>query len=124
VFFGFSERKRAPVVDRRRSLDAVPVRNAGVEAAASDGADAVVTVPIARGSGFLARFQPPVMRRTVQLDEIGSFVFGLVDGRRTTREIVDAFVHRYRVNRREAELSCVEFLKSLVRRQAISIVVR
>jgi len=114
--------KKAAGLDRRRSLEAIPVVNGGVKAA--DGpAGLVLKVIVLRGSGFLARFQPAVMERRVELDEIGSFVFRLIDGKRTALDIVDAFVERYRTNRREAELSCVEFLKSLVRRHVISIAV-
>lgn len=83
-----------------------------------------VTVRVRRGKGFLARFQPPVSKRTVELDEVGSFVLNQVDGKNDTRRIIDAFVERYNVNRREAELSCVSFLKSLATRGVISIVIK
>ena len=122
AIFSFMPAKRAAGLDRRKSLEAIPVVNGGVKA--TDGpAGLVLKVIVLRGSGFLARFQPAVMERRVELDEIGSFVFRLIDGKRTALDIVGAFVGRYRTNRREAELSCVEFLKSLVRRHVISIAV-
>ena len=125
MFFGFSDRKQPPPpIDRRLSLAGVPVVNPGVRADHSRPGETVLTIPLHRGGGWLARFQPAIMERTVRLDELGSFVCGLIDGQMTTQAIIDAFIARYRVNRREAELSCVEFLKSLARKQAISIVIR
>ena len=121
--FGFSRRHQKPV-DRKRSLAGVPVLNEGVRCA-DNGPDRVkVTVRIRRGHGFLARFQPPVMERNVELDELGTFVLRQIDGERTASEIIDVFRERYGVNRREAELSCVAFLKSLLSRQVISIGVK
>ena len=74
--------------------------------------------------GFMARFQPPVQVRRVELDELGTFVVGQIDGARDVLEIVNAFTTRFKVNRREAELSVVEFLKSLVQRHLISIAIK
>lgn len=64
------------------------------------------------------------MERNVRLDEIGGFVFKLIDNRRNTLEIIDIFLAKYRVNRREATLSIVGFLKSLVKRGIVSIAIR
>ncbi len=72
----------------------------------------------------LARFQPPVFERRVTLDELGTFVLRQIDGRRSTRAIVDGFAARYQVSRRQAELSCVEFIRSLAARQVISILIK
>jgi hypothetical protein len=111
-------------LDRRRSLDSVPVLNPGVSVEPAGPGRVTLVVRRPRGRGLLARFQPPVIERRVKLDEVGTFVFGRIDGRRPARGIVEEFVRRYRVNRREAELSCAEFLKALMRRQAVAMVVR
>ena len=125
MFFGFSNRKQQPPpIDRRLSLAAVPVVNPGVRADHSRPGETLLKIQLQRGRGWMARFQPAVMERTVQLDELGSFVFGLIDGQTATQAIIEAFIARYRVNRREAELSCVDFLKSLASRYVISIVIR
>lgn len=112
-----------PPLGRRQSLEGVPVLNEGVTVDGREPNRIVLTIRIRRGTGYLARFQPPVMERTVKLDELGSFVLRQVDNRRNVREIVEQFVMRYRTNRREAELSTVAFLKSLAARGVISIVI-
>jgi hypothetical protein len=123
--FGWVKAK-PPVINREQSLTGVPMVNAGVHAQPRD--DDVqrleLVIRLRRDGGFLSRFMPPTLERKVKLDDLGTFVFGLIDGRRTVREIVEAFLARYRVNRREAELSTVEFIRSLAQRQAISIVIR
>jgi len=83
----------------------------------------LVTVPVRRGRGFLGRFQADSWQKRVRLDPLGSFVLGQVDGKRNALEITDAFIVRFKVNRREAELSIVAFLKSLLERHIISIAI-
>ncbi len=123
--FGWVKEK-PPVINRAQSLAGVPVVNTGVrvQAREGDGDRVELTICLRRGTGVWSRFLPPTLTRKVKLDELGSFVFRQIDGQRSVREIVEAFWTRYRVNRREAELSTVEFIRSLAQRQAISIVIR
>jgi len=76
-----------------------------------------------RRSGLFARFLPPIVEKRVQLDELGSFVFDQIDGTRSVREILDAFVARYRNNRREAEYMVTTFLRQLTERRLITLVI-
>ena len=109
-------------VDRRRSLASIPILNPGVRLEPEADGRMLVVVPVARSrKGWLARFQPRVIERKVRLDSLGAFVLNQVDGRRTVRLIVDAFVETYRTTHREAELSTADFLKSLAQRNIISI---
>ena len=98
--------------------------NQGVVFSESDNGNIDIQVRLKRGNSFLSRFQAPVTEREVKLDELGSFVFNQVDGNNTTLEIIEHFIARYHTNRREAELSTVEFLKSLVKRGVISILIK
>jgi len=123
IFNFFSRPDQAPI-DRRQSLDGIPVLNEQVSSESDNNGRLVVNIKLKRGHGFLARFQPPVLERNVKLDEIGGFVFKLIDNQRSTLEIINMFLSKYRVNRREATLSVVDFLKSLVKRGAISIAIK
>jgi len=120
-FFGAAGRDK-PEIDRSESLMGVPVRNEGLRIS-GDAGRLTITVLVPRSRGFIGRFQPRVMERNVRLDEVGSYVFGLIDGRRNTRDIMDKFVARYKTNRREAELSIIAFFKSLARRGVISVAI-
>jgi len=108
-------------MDRRQSLAAIPALNEEVRVEAQDDGRVMLYVPVRRRAGFLARFQPAVMEKRIRLEELGSFVFGQIDGRRTTQDIIEAFLVRYQTNRREAELSTAEFLRSLVVRNVVSL---
>ena len=111
-------------LDRKTSLDGIPVLNDHVSCDNDKTGRLVITIRMERGRNFLARFQPPVLERHVRLDEIGGVVFKLIDSRRSAFEIIELFLAKYRLNRREATLSVVSFLKSLVERRIVSIVIR
>ena len=115
----------AKPIDRRHSLAGVPMLNPSVTVdRTTDGSWVLVATTRHDGKGLMARFLPPVQVRRVELDELGTFVVGQIDGVRDVLEIVNAFATRFKVNRREAELSVVEFLKSLVQRHLVSIAIK
>lgn len=58
--------------------------------------------------------------RQVELDEIGSYVWGLCDGRRTARKLAQRVGRRYHLNSREAEVSTTTFLRMLAERGLVS----
>lgn len=112
-------------MDRRQSLAGVPVLNEGISFSEEPGSGRVVlTVRQTRPRRWWGRGSMAVTERSIRLDELGSYVFKLVDQRRTTLEIIEEFAGHYRLNRREATLSTVEFLKSLVKRGVLSILIK
>ncbi len=113
-----------PVIDRRQSLDAIPVLNGGIAAEPRrDGQlDLVIRTP--RRPGLLARFMPPMLEKRFKLDALGTFVFAQIDGARTVAQIMEAFRGRFKLNRRETEISVAAFLRLLAERRIISIVVK
>ncbi len=124
ALFKFMNRPPPAQIDRRQSLAGIPVLNEQVSCENDQNGRLVVNIKLKRGKGVIARFQPPVLERNLKLDEIGGFVFKLIDSQRSTLEIIELFLAKYRVNRREATLSIVDFLKSLVKKGAVSIVIR
>jgi hypothetical protein len=103
----------------------VPVLNEGVTFAEEPGSGRLVlTVRQSRPRRWLGRGSLTMSERKIRLDELGGYVFKLVDQQRTTLEIIEKFAGHYRLNRREATLSTVEFLKSLVKRGVISILIK
>lgn len=59
------------------------------------------------------------LRRRLQLDELGSLTWSLVDGKRTVRDIAELVCRRYKLNRREAEVAMSGFFRDLGRRGLI-----
>ncbi|MGE4535974.1 MAG: PqqD family protein [Desulfovibrio sp.] len=65
-----------------------------------------------------------VLRKTVELDAMGSAVWRLIDGKRSAGEIAADLARRYNLDAREAEMAVAEFLRLLGRRGAIAVVGR
>jgi len=124
---GFVRRKRAGLT-REQTLKAIPVRNRNMEVETDDAGNVTLTIPWRRGrltSVLAAAMMVPKAkrRRGVQLDEVGSFVFGLCDGQHTVKTIVDIFAERYRLSRKEAALSIVSYLGQLAKRGIVALMV-
>ena len=121
---GIFTKRKPRNVDRRESLAGLAVVNEGVTIT-DDGAgtDLSVRVKVPRGPHFLDRFRPPVIEKKYELDELGSFVLRQIDGKKTAKKLIDVFVEHYGLNRRESELCVVSFLKMLMQRGIISLVI-
>ncbi len=112
-----------PTLDRARSLEARPMINGGVHIERQADGTLHLVIRSPRKPGLFARFMPPILEKRVQLDELGSFVFEQINGERSVREILDAFVARYRNNRREAEYMVAAFLRQLTERKLITLII-
>lgn len=128
-------RRRPKPLSREQSLASVPMRNTAVEAERADDGNIRLLVP-RRESWWvraLARvFYVPETHR-LTLDEIGTFVWDLCDGRvnpdtkqvegNDVRHIIQALCTRYKLHRKEAEVSVVAYLRQLAKRGIVGIVV-
>ena len=91
-------------------------------------------------SGVLLLFYPVTMRpwfsrlarrlggseesvrfRKLQLDELGTAVWHLLDGNRTVRQVIRAFARAHQLHHREAEISVSQFLRTLGKRGIIGL---
>jgi len=61
------------------------------------------------------------LTRKLQLDEMGSLTWSLLDGKRTVKDVVDFLCRRYKLNRREAEVATTGFLRELGKRGLIGL---
>jgi len=64
---------------------------------------------------------PRVHMRSIDLDEIGSFVWARCDGATTVRQIRKALVDRYKLHQREAEASLLEYLRQMMKRNLLGL---
>jgi len=117
------ERREKAGLDRRQSLAGIPVFHQNVTLVETENDTVTLKLRVERGDSFLDRFRPPVTERTYELDEFGTFVVRHIDGRSTVMEIVRAFEQNFGMNHREAELGVVAFLKMLMKRSVLSVVI-
>jgi hypothetical protein len=119
----FSRRKKT--LTREQSLAARPVRNSSLTVNRDD--DGSVVLRIQRKKTWWANVLAKVLRmpdsKKVALDEIGTTVWDMCDGKHTVQSIIDGFVKKYKLNRREAEVSMFAYLKNLAERGFIGLVV-
>lgn len=110
---------------RDEALALAPVASRDVQASETAGGLIRLSVPVAVRpalAGWARRlgvWDGEVLRKTVELDVIGSFVWRMIDGRTTVGEIAAALAARYRLDADEARLAVAEFLRQLGRRGAV-----
>ena len=96
--------------------------NRGVESYPSDDGGALMLVVQREPfrNRLLQAVAPVVRERRIELDEVGTAVWRMLDGQRSVREVIGRFSEEFGVNRREAEVSVLDFLKSLMGRGLLS----
>lgn len=104
----------------------MPVRNVAIEEERTDDGEVRLVIPLRapRWAWPLSRLLYVPKTRRLVLDEIGSYVWSLCNGERSVREIIQALSQRYKLHRKEAEVSVVAYLRQLARRGLIGIAVR
>ncbi len=112
---------------RRQAMALAPVRNRDVVETETPSGCVRLSLPVAVRpplAGLVRRlglWDGRILRRTVELDEMGTAVWRLIDGTRPAGEIAAALAARYRLDPREAELAVAAFLRQLGRRGAVAV---
>lgn len=123
----FGRKGRSPSVTRMESLDCRPVRHPGVSEEAVPGGGILLLYPlrlhpwIAGIVRFLAPGGGMPATRKIQLDEMGSAAFHMIDGSRTVAGIIQEFSRKYQLHPKEAELSVTLFIRELGKRGIIGL---
>jgi hypothetical protein len=117
--------RRQKALSREQSLTSVPVRNEAIEAERTDAGEARLFIPRreTRWVRLLSRLVHVPKRQPVTLDEVGTFVWDLCDGEHTVRDITRELAARYKLHRKEAEVSVVAYLRQLAKRRIVGIAV-
>ncbi len=63
-------------------------------------------------------------RKVITLDELGTEILNMCDGKISFRNMVDRFSERYKLNLKEAETSIMAYLKSLSERKIIAFAIK
>jgi len=112
-------------LSRAEALACRPVRNREVREEKLESGDLLLTFPLlvrpwltglARALGLQDR---QVLTRKLQLDEMGSLTWALMDGERSLADLVEIVSRKYRLQRRETEVAITTFLRELGRRGLI-----
>jgi len=118
----FKKKAPLPTIPRSEALNMVPVRNLEVHEHPIDGGLIQLSYPLAVKPWFgvlaekVGMWDKRPMIKTLELDEMGTFTWGLINGERSVRQIADEFAKFYEVQPREAELSVTAFIKTIGQR--------
>lgn len=109
---------QSPPHSKHEALSASPVPNAAIRTQITDQGLVRIKYPVLLRP-WLARLLPrraSVPVRTLELDSMGSFVWGYIDGERTVQELADLVAGRYGCHAAEAEHAVAAFVRHLGRR--------
>jgi len=62
-----------------------------------------------------------VITKKLQLDELGTAVWDMMNGGSTVEQIVDAFAKKYQLHGKEAEIAVTRFIRDLGKRGLIGL---
>ncbi|MDH3327990.1 MAG: PqqD family protein [Desulfobulbaceae bacterium] len=111
-----------PSHSRHHALECIPVKNPEVSDEADANGDIRLIYHVQVQPWFqgvlkkITRNRSTVIKRTLQLDALGTSVWQMIDGRKSAGKIIDEFQAEHQLNRREAEISVTAFFKELGKR--------
>jgi hypothetical protein len=111
---------------REKSLTLIPVKNRFVEATLLDNGLVRLSYPTTVKPWFsgaakrLGVWNGKPMTKHLELDEMGTLAWDLINGAHTVKEIIAAFAARYDLQQREAEISMTAYIRELGRRGVIA----
>jgi hypothetical protein len=120
VFF-----RRKKKLTREQSLKSVPVKNQHVEESQNENGEYILFLPRkdTRWIKALSKLMYVPEGKKMALDELGSQVWGWIDGETNTGKLIKKFADKHDLSKREAELSVVAYLRMLAKKGLIGIAV-
>ena len=118
----FRKKSGATHLSRTKALEYTPVKSRQISEIRLESGDVVIEYPlivrpwIAAVARRLGGPQNRKQTKKLQLDALGTFVWDLVDGKRSVRMIIQIFAKAQRLENREAEVSVTSFIRELGQR--------
>ena len=119
--------KKRPQITRFEALNCRPVKNDAAEEIRIETGEVLLTYPArARpwAEALLRRLggaPDGVRKKKLQLDELGSAVWGLLDGDRSVRQVIQLFSEQHQLHPKEGEVAVTQFLRELGKRGLIGL---
>ena len=122
----FRRKAQPKELSRQASLASKPLRNPAIRTERKEDGTALLYVP--SNPSRWARLMAKLIRvegidRRVSLDEIGAYVWEMCDSETPVRAMISRFAKQYKLNRKEAEVSMVQYLRTLAKKGLIGIMV-
>ena len=113
-------------LSREQMLAIAPIRNPHVTWDSLGGGEIVLKIPrrADRLGKLISRFFKVPDYKEVILDEVGASVWELCDGKQDMGSVIAETSRKYKLNRREAEVSVTTYIKTLAERKLVGLVQR
>jgi len=108
---------------RTDSLSAKPVRNPLVGTRIDANGELVLSVPMKRNlkTRLISTFFLVPKNREIILDETGRRIWEKCNGKNTVIQMIESLIADYKLNRKEAEVSLIEYLRMLSSRGLVAL---
>jgi hypothetical protein len=123
----FKKKSKQPAISRADALDRIPVKNIQITETRLENGEVVISYPVTMRPFFASlvkRFGGPevqIQTKKIQLDELGTSVWGMINGKFSVRQLVERFARTHHLEAREAEVSVTQFVRELGRRGLIGL---
>jgi len=111
---------------REETLKARPIRNEFVKETKGKKGETILVIPRkkVRWIQILSRifYIPP--ERKISLDEIGAWVWSRCNGSVAVINMIEELAQEFKINRKEAEVSLLNYLKKLAEKRLIGFVIK
>lgn len=113
-------------ISRREALQCRPVKNPEVIAVRAETGDMLLTYPetlrpwLARIYSRFGKSKEVMRFKKLQLDQLGTEVWEMINGRLTVDRMVERFGKTHRLHPKEAEVAVTNFLRDLGKRGLIA----
>lgn len=123
----FKKKRKDVQVGRAAAFKFVPVKNIQITEERLEGGEVLIHYPVTMRpwiAALVKRFsgsQGELRTKPLQLDQLGTEVWELIDGKRSVRRIVEMFAENHQLQIREAEVAVSQFIRILGQRGLIGL---
>jgi hypothetical protein len=114
-------------ISREQALKSIPVKNNQISEESSESGEVIIhylTIMRPWISNVARRFggaEAQPQTKKLQLDQLGTEVWNLIDGNRSVRMIIRSFAESNQLQVREAEVAVTQFIRQLGKRGLIGL---
>jgi hypothetical protein len=118
ILYALKLKKRPPNIGRENVMQSIPLRNTVIKWEMDDKNEVSLVIP--QKDKLWVKITSRIFmipdKRVVVLDEVGSFVWTLCDGKNSVEHIVKRLCNKYNLTRKEAEVSLLTYMRQLGKR--------
>ena len=125
ILYTLRLKKRPPDVGRENVMQSIPLRNTVIKWEMDDKNEVSLVIP--QKEKLWVKITSKIFmipdKRVVVLDDVGSFVWTLCDGKNSVEHIMKRLCNKYNLTRKEAEVSLLTYMRQLGKRGFIGFAV-